>query len=198
MTWPLSFPIWWLRQSAIMSQGEAVISRRGAPGWHLGPGGGSRMGRSVPDAGGEGRRVSGQGVETFPPCYLPGLAWACWDLPCNEVTLFIRSDCQEIGSWISIFTRGWSVWEQGWSGPRGWCVAPPAPRLEGLRPPAATPCRWHAWLCSTGDPEGLGVPNLGRNIPCRGLSTPSLGTLEGWGCKPGGLLWSWLWGSQIG
>lgn len=45
-----------------------------------------------------------------PVCYLPGLAWTCWDLPHNEVTLFMCSDCREIGSWISIFTRGCSVW----------------------------------------------------------------------------------------
>lgn len=40
--------------------------------------------------------------------------------------------------------------------------------------------------------------NLGRNLPCRRLSTPFLGKFEGGGCKPGSLLWSWLWGSQLG
>lgn len=71
--------------------------------------------------------MSGRGVETCPlPRYLPGLAWTCWDLPCNEVTLFTRSHCQQIGSWISIFTRGCSVWVGSGAGRRILV----APRME--------------------------------------------------------------------
>lgn len=81
MTWPWSFLPWWLQQSAAVSQGQALISRCGAPGWHLGHGGGLRMGKLSPDSGGESWGGSGQGVRACPlpaTCQgLPGHAGTC-------------------------------------------------------------------------------------------------------------------------
>lgn len=68
-----------------------------------------------------------------PACYLPGLAWTCWDLPCGEVTLLAPAASTEEAGFLFLLGMLPLGWERGravgW--PRGRSVALPAPLAWG-------------------------------------------------------------------
>lgn len=125
---------------AICSHESGRACYLGAPGWHLSRVGDLRMGTSARDAGGKGRRVSGQGDGTCPPpatCPgLPGHAGTCLAV---RSPLSVCSDCPEIGSWISIFTRGAESERRVPTGvATGTECGPPAPGLGTAQLPTGT------------------------------------------------------------
>lgn len=120
----------------------------------------------MPDKAREGCGVSGQGVKAHSlpaTCQgLPGHAGTCLAVrsPC------LCSACQQIGSWISIFTR---------DAPSGWGAGPGWGRAEGLggHRDGCGPPRPGPQSGGSSVPTGMsgnGGAELGWSLPCRRLS----------------------------